>query len=205
MIDNNKRLGIFIVITAAILLLAMGLFTYFFNKNQNPATTPTATTTATDEANKLLEEAKDNQPAANYSTPDANGENSRTWNAEDVRKMAMSFAERFGSFSNQANYENFDDLKIFMTTKMGGWADNYVAQIKKADQDRTNYYGITTTAVAAQVQKFSDSAGQADVLVTTQRREAGANGTVKNFNQDLLLNFVKVQKEWLVDGAFWQK
>jgi hypothetical protein len=204
MIDNNKRLGIFIVVTAAVLLLAMGLFTYFFNKQQNPTTTPTATTTATDEANKLLEEAKNNQPAVNY-TYDANAEDNRALTAEDVRKIAMSFTERFGSFSNQASYDNFTDLKIFMTKKMNQWADNYVAQLKKADTDRTSYYGITTTAVSAKVTKFSDTTGQAEVLVTTQRREVSAAGGTKNFNQDLLLNFVKVQNEWLVDGAFWQK
>ena len=35
----------------------------------------------------------------------------------DIERMAKSFAERFGSFSNQSNYANIRDLKIFMTKK----------------------------------------------------------------------------------------
>lgn len=34
----------------------------------------------------------------------------------------MSFAERFGSFSNQSNYGNFTDLSIMMTEAMNNWA-----------------------------------------------------------------------------------
>ncbi|MEK7098118.1 MAG: hypothetical protein AAB906_04695, partial [Patescibacteria group bacterium] len=48
-------------------------------------------------------------------------------NAEDdLKRLALSFAERFGSFSNQAGYQHIKDLKIFMSSSMGEWADQYI-------------------------------------------------------------------------------
>src|SRR3989344_751635 len=38
---------------------------------------------------------------------------------EDLKRLALSFAERFGSFSNQAGYQNIKDLKVFMSSSMG--------------------------------------------------------------------------------------
>jgi hypothetical protein len=200
--NNNKRLGIFIIAVAGVLLVAMGIYTYIFNQNQKKANQQISTTPAPN-PNALLEQAKINQPPPVY-TFDSTAEANRALNAEDIKKIAMPFAERFGSFSNQSNYDNFTDLKIFMTDKMSAWADNYVAQLKKGDQDNTVYYGLTTTAISGEVRKFDAAAGQAEVLIATQRREV-KNGQTTNFNQDILLNLMRVKNEWKFDAAFWQK
>jgi hypothetical protein len=41
--------------------------------------------------------------------------------------------------------------------------------------------------------------------VGTQRREVGADGGERNFQQDLRLTFLKINDQWLVDGAYWLK
>lgn len=123
----------------------------------------------------------------------------------DVEKMAASFAERFGTYSNQAGFSNMVDLKIFMSRSMQVWADDYVVKQTKANNDI--YYGITTKAVVVETKNFNDESGQATVLVKTRRREATmTTGNVsKVFNQDITVNVVKEDGAWKINSAYWEK
>jgi hypothetical protein len=200
--DNNKRLGIFIVVVAGVLLIAMAIYTYIFNENQKKAN-QAANTAPAPNPNALIEKAKQNQPAPTFSFSTTT-EASRAWNAEDIKKVAMDFGARFGSYSNQAKYDNFTDLEPEMTASMVQWTDGYVAQLKQKDKNPAVYDGITTTAVAATVKKFDDAGGKAEVLIATMRRQTqGTKAT--NFNQDLLLDLLKVNGAWKFDAAYWQK
>lgn len=122
-----------------------------------------------------------------------------------VMQIASSFAERFGSFSNQSDFANLEDLKILMTDKMAKWADDYMKeQREKITEIPGEYYGMTTKALNEKVVSQSDNAAQ--VRVATQRREA--TGTTANFKviyQDILIDLVKEGDVWKVDGAYWQE
>lgn len=124
---------------------------------------------------------------------------------EDLKRLASAFAERFGSYSNQSDYGNISDLKIFMTQKMKSWADNYISQSREKKIDTSIYYGITTKSITSEVNKFDSDVGLAEILVKTQRREA--TGTTNNFTvfyQDIIINFIKETGAWKVNSAFWQ-
>jgi len=123
----------------------------------------------------------------------------------DIEKMAASFAERFGTYSNQANFSNMADLKIFMSRTMQAWADDYVVKQSKANNDI--YYGITTKAVTTEAKNFNDDEGQATVLVQTRRREATmtTGNVAKGFNQSITINLIKEDGAWRVNSAYWEK
>lgn len=126
-------------------------------------------------------------------------------NGGDLGKISMSFAERFGSFSNQSNYGNFTDLKILMTDSMKAWADGYVSDLRTQPVSGA-YYGITTKALTYEVKKFDEASGQAEVLITTQRRESTEeiNGG-EPYIQKLTLGLEKVNGTWLFARAYWEK
>ena len=200
--NENKKVGIFIVVIALVLLAAMLIYTYGFKKSQNANNVGAA---ITGPVKDLMADAKNSQPKPTYNY-NAQAEANRTLTAEDLRKMSLSFAERFGSFSNQSNYSNFEDLKIFMSDNMKKWSDGYVADLEKAATSTTAYYGISTIAISGEVKKFNTTAGQAEVVVSTQRREQSANSSSANvFNQNITLDFVKVGNDWKVDAAYWDK
>jgi len=202
--DDRKRLGIFIIGSALIIVIIIAVFMYSFNKKQQAANQVVPSTQIEADANKLFEEALNNKPQFNYafnSTTEAN----RALNAEDLRKVAMSFAERFGSYSNQANYGNIEDLKIFMTPKMQDWADDYVANLRQQGKDNAAYYGITSVAISGEVNQFDDKAGAVEILVTTQRREMAGTSEAKVFSQNILIVFEKIKGEWKASSATWQK
>jgi predicted small secreted protein len=201
--DDRKRLGIFIIGTALIIVIVIAVFMYMSNQKQKAANTVVPVQTELD-PNKLREEALNNKPESEYSF-DSNAEKNRVWNSEDLRKMALSFAERFGSYSNQANYGNIEDLKIFMTPKMQDWADSYVAGLRQQDKDSSVYYGIFTTAITGEVKRFDDKAGTAEILVATQRREMAGTSEAKVFSQNVLIVFEKIKGEWKASSATWQK
>lgn len=125
--------------------------------------------------------------------------------AESLKRIALSFAERFGSYSNHSNYSNILDLKIFMTDDMRAWADKFVQEAKVKDKYSDIYYGTTTKAILVQEKKFDEDTGQAVFLVKTQRRESmGDMGNASTIYQDVLLFFVKERDSWKVDKAEWQ-
>lgn len=124
---------------------------------------------------------------------------------EDLMRMAASFTERFGSYSNQSNFNNIVDLKIFMSARMKTWADSFVREKRNESKDNDIYYGITTRAIAKELIEYDEDVGRAVVKITTRRREA--SGTTANmedaFTQEIIVNFVKQDGAWKVDSANW--
>jgi len=202
--NNNKRLGIIFLIIGVIILFFLIYFSFFNRGTETPS--PAATSTepgqlpsGTDSAGTTTTRVRD------YTKYDISKEASHQFNSNDLSKQAMAFSERFGSFSNQSNYGNFTDLKIFMTDSLKEWADGYVEKLRREDT-HTGYYGITTRAMSAEVTSFDDQAGTAKVTVTTERSESAETiGGGAPYSQKLDLNYLKVNGEWLVDGVYWDK
>jgi hypothetical protein len=122
----------------------------------------------------------------------------------NLRRVASFFAERFGSFSNQSDYENIDELKVLMTARMRTWADSYVTAQREAKQGSAVYFGVTTRAISTDVTEF-DEAGPATVKVSTQRsQESGETFKTKVYYQDMVIDFVKEGEIWKIDSAIWQ-
>ncbi|MCL5794914.1 MAG: hypothetical protein M1338_00950 [Patescibacteria group bacterium] len=122
-----------------------------------------------------------------------------------LKTIALTFAERFGSFSNQSNFENLNNLRDLMTVKMRGWADNYIAEQRNNLSAETGYYGVTTQALSVIITSFDESLGRADAQVSTQRQESkGSTQNPRVYYQSLYLKMVKTDSGWKVDEAAWK-
>lgn len=203
--NKRQKTGLLIIIVG---LLIIGAVVYFFFLSDDPvpgqvSEAPIVTTGQLPEED-LSNVTPGDRPRNNIKY-DISQESEHTINSTDVAKIASSFAERLGSYSNQSNYSNFEDLNIFMTASMRSWALDYVDQMRKDNPYDGNYYGITTKAIATEVVKFDDEKGEAEIIISTQRREVKINGGENVFNQDIKLIFVKENNQWLVDGAYWLK
>jgi len=133
----------------------------------------------------------------NTGTPLINEEN-----VEDleISRVAILFAERFGSFSTEANYQNILDLKEYMTSKMWSWAENYVAKQRLSSSDDT-FYGVTTKVLTTSVESQSDS--RAELTLSTQRKETTV-GESASYIQDITISMRNIEDNWKVDEATWQ-
>jgi len=119
--------------------------------------------------------------------------------------VASSFVERFGSYSNQSNYKNFDELDVFMTASMQNWITRYKEELKKQNPDINTYYALETKAISTKIISLDEKVGKGEILVKTQRQEFKNNiNNPRVFYQDILLNLVKVDQQWKINGAYWQ-
>lgn len=197
---NKRAIGITIIVLAGVLLSFIVYIIFFKKFNQAPAdnTVPTQQETKTE---AQLPKIESQQPVTKtiIKTP-TKEEMSR----DELRRLAMLFAARFGSFSNHSTYQNITDLKMFMTSSMQAWADRYVEEQSKKNDGSAIYFGITTTAVTAEVKSFDPSAGTAEIEVGTQRREsAGSTSNSTTYGQTLKMKFAKEGGAWRVSEARW--
>lgn len=217
---SKKIIGIIIVSFGALLLAGLLYFLFFqgsdFNKifdlfKKEEAIVPVKT-----EENKSPEPIEKNpsavkkiiinNPASENIAPIENKtSNTQQVSKNELMRMAASFAERFGSYSNQSNFSNIIDLRMFMSSRMRQWADDYVAEHRKKNANNDIYYGITTKAIAREITAFDDYIGRASVKVNTRRREAvnSTDNKEKAFSQDVIINFVMENEAWKVDSANW--
>jgi len=167
------------------------------NGNLNQPVIPKATTPVTfNQPNpEVMAEVQGLNPTAAVNTSEKKG----------ATFIATSFAERFGSYSNQSNYKNLDELDSFVTDSMRKWLATYKEQLRKQNPDINTYYALETKAISTDVKSIDEKLGQGEIIVKTQRQEF--KNTINNprvFYQDLLLKMLKVDDQWKVNGAYWQ-
>jgi hypothetical protein len=206
---NRKSVGIIIVILGLIIL---GLIIYFGFLAGREKPQPTPVIEEPFVTGQLPAEPTQDPTVTPGDRPrneqlyDLSKEKEHKTNQADVAKLAESFSERLGSFSNYSNYSNFSDLNIFMTDNMKDWADNYVKELRANVKNGEEYYGITTVALTSKVVEYNETAGTAKILVSTQRREStGQANEGAAYNQDIELTLQRINGAWLVDKAYWVK
>ncbi|MFH1536401.1 MAG: hypothetical protein ABID45_00270, partial [Patescibacteria group bacterium] len=122
----------------------------------------------------------------------------------ELKSFARSFTERFGSFSNQNDFENIEDIKIYMTKDMQKWSDNYVESEKKLNPKSENYYGITTDVINMETVNFDNNKGTGELKITTRRKESKeSEGTEDTITQKASVKFVKDGNAWKVNQFTW--
>ncbi|HQC50143.1 MAG: hypothetical protein ACOX0H_03020 [Patescibacteria group bacterium] len=206
--SNRKISGIVIILIGLILII---LIIYFGFIKKNPTVAPVITETPfiTGQLPSGVSDTPTTTPSdqpRNYQQYEVGIEGEHKTDENDLIKTSQAFAERFGSYSNYSNYSNFTDLKLFMTEEMKVWADAYVEDLRTKSQNDGEYFGITTTALTSEVLSYDDSAGQARIMVNTQRRESTSQvNEGQAYFQKIEITLKKVNDSWLVDKAYWQK
>ena len=203
---KRKIIGLAIVILGLVVILGIVYYLFFFTRDElaENAGEQTAQNTLTQPAETTAETSISNQEDSQITnTLSLTGKQETGVN--ELKRLAGAFAERFGSYSNQSNYGNILDLKLFMTEKMKDWADDYVSQAIAKEKNNFIYYGITTKAIAQEVKQYDEDMGEAEILVATSRREAiGSTANATSFNQNVLITLIKEKGSWKIDSAYWQ-
>lgn len=186
----TRRTKILIAITAIVVII-MVVVVYLLMKNRplqnRPATDAIANTPQT-VSNNGTNVPANLVPAA---TPFAGAE-----------ATARSFAERFGSFSSESNFQNIADLYVVMTPTMKAWADTYIAAERAARAGQTEFYGVTSRAVKTEIIERSGSSLR--LRVTTQRIETKGTSEPRSFYQPMEVALKQFGQAYFVDGAWWK-
>lgn len=116
-----------------------------------------------------------------------------------IKNQTKNFVERFGSYSQEANFSNFDELLPVVTSNVASWLKSYPQQLK--EKNGTDFVGVTTKVVTQKI--LSVSPTSATVMASAQQEITRTGGTTRVY-KDIKVNLVFANDEWLIDGAYWQ-
>jgi len=191
----TKRNKIILAIVAVILLICLIFLVYYYLNNRQPDIIATESADFVNSVSVVGPPIDSNEPLAVKEKPQLQS---------TLKAVAVTFAERFGSYSSESNFTNFDDLSSLMTEKMKLWSQNFI--IQQSVNNSGSYYGIDAKAVSTKINTYDQQAGQANVVVVVQRREYKGNTTnPRIFYQNLILNLVQKDNNWLIDQATWEE
>lgn len=137
--------------------------------------------------------------------PLSDGELEQRQKQTAAKVLAISFVERIGSYSNESDFENFEELNPFMTSKMQVWAKGYVEDQRSVADQNQDYFGVTTKVLSTEFLSFDEEDGTATILLNTQKIEyKGAEKDSNVITQKAEANMVRLEGTWYVDGVYWK-
>lgn len=208
----SPRLRLIIIIVLAVAVIA-GASVLVYKASQKPGglfatgtvtpknITPTTTSRFIDSSNfstsSLAEIANPvpNTPAA-AATPTA--ADSLEIEKRGVESFARVFAQIYGSFSSDNNYQNVLDVQSLVTPQL--WSK--IKPPATAKPPAASFTGVTTQSLVAKMTAWNGTS--ATVEVESLRSET-KNGKVTTFNQKATVGLVKQGTSWLVDTFVWVK
>jgi hypothetical protein len=116
-----------------------------------------------------------------------------------LERQAMAFAERYGSYSTQSDYENLEALLELMTPQFASRTRESIALQRSLADGQPEYSGVTTRALKAELLDYSEETETAALSVRTQRRESDGD----LYYQGLAIEFAYRGGEWQVTYAEW--
>lgn len=118
-----------------------------------------------------------------------------------IKKTAERFAERFGTFTNQDDFANYQNLQNYATPEMQTWMQKFIADRKQDYKDKNiNFYGVTTTAVVSEV--LTARPDHIKILVDTKREEiTDTTAEPKVTYQNIVIELQRTKNEWKVSFA----
>jgi hypothetical protein len=205
---DKKTIRIIILMTIIALLLAIILYFLFFFKWPGSTIpqaiipqTPAKQTQVPIVNNQTIKPATTTPAVVKKVLPPPTSDAKAQRNLE---ALARSFAELFGSYSNQTNYINVVNSKLYMTDSFKAWADKYIATNEQAAYSGS-YQGMVTKAITDKILNFDGTKGQSTVVVTTQRDPQPESSSSPLYYQDITITFIKQANNWLIDNAVWKK
>lgn len=191
MLENRQKIIIGLLLGAAVLVVALFLWLLF--RPKEAPTNLTQTPTSTVQTGGVAVEPVILEPASQSRI-----ENEKSYPLGS-KQVAMTFAERYSSYSTDEPIKNIQDLKSLA-------APDFYSAIISAAQTREGpgtFYGYSAKALSAKLIEAEQT--RADIAVSLQIEQTvgdGENGNV--LYRTLNVSLIKSGEEWKVNGASWQ-
>jgi len=117
-----------------------------------------------------------------------------------AQQMAELFAERFGSYSNQGDYQNLRDLLPVMTARYRSSTEAFLATAESAPGQP--YEGVTSVKISTDVRSVDEDS--AVIAVTLQQSRSVGVAPATTGYRTLRMELEIVGTDWRVDEASWE-
>lgn len=115
-------------------------------------------------------------------------------------RLARLFVERYGSYSNNSNFQNVVNVMVFTTPELRAEFDAY---IKTQNVDTSQSYSITTRALSPSIVDFTENES-AIVRVVANRTEKKGVEPANTFSQTAVLYMEFYEGAWKVANIVWE-
>ena len=194
MMTQRKRFSLLGLILLALLLVIIWIIYVLFS---NGSDTVDVTQDVEPDVEDVVEVIPDRPTVSEQEMEDEREE--RTASA-DVISLSKTFVERYGSYSNEADFSNLVDVLPLMSDSFASQTESFIEQSEAPEE----YYGVSTSVITVEVVNEDEESGVAQVLVNTQREEAiGSPQNISVKYQEIELEYVMEGGVWKVDSANW--
>lgn len=188
---------------AIILLALIALALLFFGKKSAPSPTPPASS-AQNPATAVGGLARSGDVITPTDAPQVEAPPAPPPADVAIRQIAMTFAERFGTYSSEGKFVNISDLYSLMTERYHRRMESFVAQ-QLAQAAAAEFRATSTIALSTAVMLADDAQPRtATARVTTQRMETRATAAARTNTQILVVHLMETPEGWRVDDAQWE-
>jgi len=199
----RNKIFIILIILLLIAIILAGLFWYLSSQKQKQILNQNFVNYQPPANNLNVNQNTNLQPKPKITRPPKVSEEEKL--KAQLTKMASAFTERYGSYSNQSDFENLEDLMTFMSKSLEHRTENFIREKRAQANQAAIYYGITTKSLKTEILDFSPEIGQAKFKVSTQRQEiVGSSVNAKVFYQDVEIKMIKEGGVWVVDQIEWR-
>ena len=182
-------------------LIVIGAIIYFIIAPVFKANAPAANVNINNNLNSSLPVTGNSQPVTNIPPPPAEVA-PEAKQASAARTIAITFAERFATYTNENGLVNLNDLEAISTPAVWSFIKgSYRTDLIKNLPDPKTYYAMTSTALNAKIAPISDT--EVSAIVPMQRVESGT--VSKTTYATLGLKLKKINDAWLVSWEEWEK
>lgn len=122
-----------------------------------------------------------------------------------LQRIAVTFAERYGSFSNQSDFANLESVLPYMTAAFQDRTRLFISSERAKKRDTSIYYALTTRSSRVTTETFNENGPTAMFLVLASRSEAiGSPVNVQHYEETFRVTMSKEGGVWRVDNATWE-
>lgn len=190
--DRQKKIIIIALIFGGIILIAVFLLWLLLKPKEIPINTTELATSTVQTGETIIE------PTILESANQPRLDNEKKYPLGS-KQVAMTFAERYSSYSTHEPIKNIQDLESLTTS-------DFYSIIMSEAQARENpiaFYGYSAKALSVNLIDFNQS--NVNVEVGLQIEQIIADGEVGNIlYRTLKVALIKVGEEWKVKKASWQ-
>jgi hypothetical protein len=191
MMTRRNRISIVVLILIALLLLLAWLMYVLFSSNEIKVDDVVE--------QQVIEDIIPSRPTV--SEQELEDERTSRVVSADVVSLSKTFVERYGSYSDEANFANLTDVLVLMSDDFARETQNFINKTAPLSE----FYSINTAVITVNVDSQDDATGVAQVTIMTQREEALESPQDIDVRfQEIVLTFVMEDGSWKVDSANWQ-
>lgn len=199
---QKKLIGYLIIIVALLILIGI-IYVIFFHRFSAPAAVDNTKPQAQNNIEKIPEVIK----IAEEKKVEANTAIKRSEPVDptevSIKKLATSFAERYGTYSNQSNFANLEESLLFMSEKMKAREKKNLEILRSKTNDYKSYNAVVTKVATCQITHQNTDIAEAAIGAIKTEFYA-KDSEKKSYQQSAVVKLIKESGEWKVDEFVWE-